>query len=329
MMIFLDFDRFIASIMPLNKLKACIRVPKYVQASILTSLGGALFGLDTGTIGPITTMPQFAQTFGHLSSTLHGLVVSTILIPAAVSSFFGGHLANSVGRPRAIAIGAGIFGFGAAIECASVRLAMLIVGRAVKGIGEGFFLSTVVVYITEISPPRSRGTLASIPQLFTTIGICTGYFTCYGSVNILSSLSWRLPFALQAAIAFTFTISTLMFLPQSPRWMTARRMHKEALALWEELGVEAAEREKLEETDNGQISEGVKMKDLLAVFGKHAWKRTALGAFLMGMQQLSGIDGVLYVCSSWLLDSNKKLTMASMLLSSSNLRVSRVQRRPS
>jgi MFS family permease len=100
---------------------------------------------DTGTIGPITSMPQFTTTFGKLSSTIHGLVVSTILIPAAISSFFGGHLANSIGRPKAVAFGASIFGIGAAVECASVRLAMLIVGRAVKGVGEGFFLSTVVV----------------------------------------------------------------------------------------------------------------------------------------------------------------------------------------
>lgn len=133
--------------MALNKYQVAFQVPKYVQAAILTSLGGALFGLDTGTIGPITTMPQFADTFGNLSSTVHGLVVSTILIPAAISSFFGGHLANSVGRPRAIALGAGIFGLGAAIECASVKLAILIVGRAIKGIGEGFFLSTVVVLV--------------------------------------------------------------------------------------------------------------------------------------------------------------------------------------
>jgi MFS family permease len=104
-----------------------------------------MVSLETGTIGPVTSMKQFAETFGVLSSTLHGLVVSTILIPAAISSFFGGHLANSVGRTKAIAIGGLIFGIGAALECASVKLAMLIVGRAIKGIGEGLFLSTVVV----------------------------------------------------------------------------------------------------------------------------------------------------------------------------------------
>jgi len=131
--------------MGLNILKRKLHIPKYVQASILISVAGGLFGLDTGTIGPITSMPQFARSFGVLSSTVHGLVVSTILIPAAIASLFGGHLANSVGRLRAIAIGTGVFGIGASLECASVRLAMLIVGRAIKGVGEGLFLSTLVV----------------------------------------------------------------------------------------------------------------------------------------------------------------------------------------
>ena len=77
--------------------------------------------------------------------------------------------------------------------------------------------------------------------------------------------------------------------------MSCRGLHKEALALWEGLGVEAAEREKIKENDSGELPEGVKMKDILAIFGKDAWRQTALGVFLMGMQQLSGIDGVLYV----------------------------------
>ena len=150
-------------------------------------------------------------------------------------------------------------------------------------------------YITEISPPRSRGTLASIPQLLTTIGICSGYFTCYGSVNIASSASWRIPFALQAFLAFAFTISTLLFLVESPRWLTACGHHAKAVKIWEELGIDAAEREKIEEREAGELPEQVKVADLFAVFGKENWRRTALGVFLMGMQQASGIDGVLYV----------------------------------
>jgi MFS family permease len=126
------------------------------------------------------------------------------------------------------------------------------------------------------------------------LGICTGYFVCYGSVKISSSLSWRLPFALQALVALIFTVSVLLFSPQSPRWLTGCGRHEEALAVWEKLGIGAAEREKSEGNADSTVPEPVRMKDLLAVFGKDVWRQTALRAFLMGMQQLSGIDGVLY-----------------------------------
>lgn len=128
-----------ASFFPLS------RIPPYYVASILVSFGGLLFGYDTGIIGEITTMDQFADSLGHFSSTVHGLIVSAILIPAAASSFFAGNLADKIGRPQAMAIGGVIFCIGTAIESASMHIAMLFIGRIITGLGEGFFLSTVVV----------------------------------------------------------------------------------------------------------------------------------------------------------------------------------------
>lgn len=136
--------------------------------------------------------------------------------------------------------------------------------------------------------------MASIPQLAITIGLASGYFICYGTVNLAASLSWRLPFALQAIFAFVFTLSTLFFSLESPRWLSQAGKHQQALAVWERLGVLAAEREKSEENSDGFV-EPVHWKDMLSVFAKNARKQTALGVFLGGMQQLSGIDGVLYV----------------------------------
>lgn len=261
-------------------------------------------------------MPQFTTSFGPLTSTVHGLVVSTILIPAAVSSFFGGHVANSVGRLKGVAVGASIFGLGAAIEGGSVKLGMLIAGRAIKGIGEGLFLSTLVVYITELSPPRQRGMLASIPQLLTTIGVCSGFFICYGSVGIDSSLSWRTPYIIQACIAFIFAFSTFFFLPESPRWLTAVGRHAEAKKVWETLGIEEREREKISDQEDGAaLPKSVEMKDILSVFSADAWRQTALGVFLMGMQQASGIDGVLYYAPLLFASAGLSSSTASFLAS--------------
>lgn len=206
---------------------------RYVVCSMIISLGGLLFGLDTGCIGPITTMPQFLDTFGNLSSVVHGLIVSSILIPAAVASFFAGTLANKVGRPRGISIGALIFTLGSALEAGSNSLAMLFVGRVITGIGEGLFLSTILVYICEIAPARERGALASIQQFLTTIGIFVGYFVCYGTVRVEgSSFSWRLPFALQSCLAFVYTACALFLLPHSPRWLSGVGRAEEASRVW-------------------------------------------------------------------------------------------------
>jgi DNA-directed RNA polymerase III subunit RPC2 len=103
--------------------------------------------MDTGVIGPVTVMDSFVSKFGSQSATVHGLIVSSILIPAAISSFFAGYLADKLGRPTGISIGALIFGIGAAIEGAAARLAMFIVGRCIEGIGEGLYLGTLVVYV--------------------------------------------------------------------------------------------------------------------------------------------------------------------------------------
>ena len=103
--------------------------------------------MDTGIIGPVTVMDSFVKQFGNQSATVHGLLVSAILIPAAISSFFAGYLADKFGRPKGISIGTMIFGLGAAIEAGAVHVGMFVVGRCIEGIGEGLYLGTLVVYV--------------------------------------------------------------------------------------------------------------------------------------------------------------------------------------
>lgn len=103
--------------------------------------------LDTGVIGPVTTMPQFVEYFGgSMSSATRGIVVSSVLISATFASLFAGALSDIMGRNRAVGIGAAWFALGATLESGAVNFGMLIAGRLIVGIGEGLFLSTLVVY---------------------------------------------------------------------------------------------------------------------------------------------------------------------------------------
>jgi DNA-directed RNA polymerase III subunit RPC2 len=106
--------------------------------------------MDTGIIGPVTTMDSFVEEFGNRSATVHGLLVSSILIPAAISSFFAGYLADKFGRPQGISIGTLIFGLGAALEAGAVHVSMFVLGRCIEGMGEGLYLGTLVVYVEAV-----------------------------------------------------------------------------------------------------------------------------------------------------------------------------------
>jgi MFS family permease len=143
--------------------------PGYVVASVLVSLGGVLNGYttfplyfpspctissqsvltspsyDTGSIGAITEMPTFLSTIGHLTPVMRGFTVSLIMLTGAFPSFFAGQLADRFGRLAIVMAGALTFMVGAILQGSSSRLESFLVGRALCGLGEGLWMSTVTV----------------------------------------------------------------------------------------------------------------------------------------------------------------------------------------
>lgn len=173
-------------------------------------------------------------------------------------------------------------------------------------------------YICEISPSHQRGPLTAGPQLLNTFGLMIGFFTCYGTARMNSSLAWRSSFIILTCSALLFATASAFWLVPSPRWLTLRGRHGEASAAWDLLGVGHAEREK---TEIELLATGVRAQNLVDpadslgssqaaptpdssrsarqsffdVFARDVRWRTTLAVFLLGMQQFSGIDGVLYV----------------------------------
>ncbi|KAL2849111.1 putative transporter [Aspergillus pseudodeflectus] len=237
--------------MPLSGRLNSFIPPRYLTSALIVSIGGLLSGLDTGVIGPLI---RLSATFASL--------------------FSGTTISDKLGRTRLLALGSLVFALGATLEVSAHRLSVLILGRLVVGIGEGLFLSTLVVYICEISLSKYRGPLASLVQVFITI---------------------------RPRVAAPLAILARFWLPESPRWLSHQGRHAETDAAWLALGIGEADRggdAGLSLGQNGTDNEGVEKR--LTIW-EHARLECRRGitqlkpVFLMSMQHLSGVDGVLYV----------------------------------
>lgn len=259
--------------------------------------------LDTGTIGSVTDMASFQVTMGYISSTIRGIIVSSILLTGALAALVAGILADRYGRKHLIICGSIIYGIGAAIECGSVALGMFIAGRLVKGVGQGLFLSTIYVQVSEISPASTRGTMTSLPQFLIVCGLVTGFFMSYGTASIDNSASWRLPLGIASFLAFAFAAMNTLT-PPSPRWLLAKGENEQARIIIATLGLDEAEQREmlassataLEHSPDETVWASLQQtfREFGEAFSAPFRGRTALGCFIMAFQQFCGIDGVLY-----------------------------------
>ncbi|KAJ7785292.1 general substrate transporter [Mycena maculata] len=304
-------------------------IPTYVWPTLFTALGGWLWGYDTGSIGPIIVMPQFEEQFGAISPTIQGLLVSSIIATAAVSSFGSGALSDRISRTYTIALGAFVFSVGCAISCSAKALPQLFIGRCITGFGQGLnyslltdlvpriglYISSIIVYVCEISPASKRGRAMTTVQLFNTLGVAAGYFTCFGTVKHAGSISWRLPLGMQAIVAMVLAIGTPFF-PHSPHWMLSVGRPSDAEATAVKLGLQLTELRKEDEVaGSGPASRQTFMQQAKQLWGKDVRFRTSFGLFLLAMQQACGIDAVLYYAPILFQQAGLSTTTASFLAS--------------
>ena len=260
------------------------------------SLAGLLWGLDTGCVGPVTSMSQFEESFGVLSTGLRGLFIAIFLIAAAVASLVNGTISDRFSRKWTICLGALVCTLGNIVSASSSSLAQLFVGRIIFGIGTGLAFSCCTTYIVEIAPSELRGRLSCMIQLSVSTGIMIGYFFTYGTLNIAGSYAWRVPFLAQALFGLILAAG-IPFLPYSPRWLLSKQREADA--------IDAMCRLRGSENLASILVEIAAIKAIIAadaqqsssyreVFSRKLRHQTWLSLFLMTVQQASGVDVVLY-----------------------------------
>ncbi|MBJ7223914.1 MULTISPECIES: sugar porter family MFS transporter [unclassified Brenneria] len=195
-----------------------------VIAAIAT-LGGLLFGYDTGVISGVLL---FMGPEMQLTPFTTGLVTSSLLVGAATGAVVSGSLADRLGRRKIILILAVIFAIGALGTALAPNLTVMVFSRVILGLAVGGAGTTVPVYLAEIAPANRRGQLVTISELMIVTGQLLAYVSNFAFNEIWggeNTWRWMLGIATIPAILLWFG---MLYMPDTPRWYALKGRLAEA-----------------------------------------------------------------------------------------------------
>lgn len=256
-------------------------------ATSAAALGGLLFGFDTAVISG--TVP-FIKSYFDLDDIALGWAVSSLLVGCIVGVIASGKPADAFGRRMTLLAASLLFLVSAVGSAMAEHLNVFIAFRFVGGIAVGTASALSPMYISEISPAAKRGSLVSLNQLAIVIGILVAFFSNY----LLSSTgdnSWRWMLAVMGLPALLFFV-TLLFIPESPRWLVQKGRKDEAYNILERInGTETAnvEMKAVEESIANDQKGSYK-----EVFSKKIGPLVWMGIVVAVFSQVTGINSIMY-----------------------------------
>ncbi|KAI5463664.1 general substrate transporter [Mariannaea sp. PMI_226] len=282
---------------------------------IMTSLGGFLFGYDTGQISGIILFRDFVDRFAQTQADgtkrwtpiIQSLVVSLISIGCLIGSLSGAYTADWWGRRKSLTFGVLVFVIGNAIQIAASRSWVhMMMGRFVAGLGVGNLSVGVPMFQSECSPREIRGAVVASYQLMITVGILVSNLVNFGVREIQdSSASWRIVISL--GIAFSLPLGFgILFVPESPRWLASRgNWEASRISLARLRGMKDDPHNSLVEDDLNEMKEKLERERQA---GQGTWfecfdsktgvprlvYRTLLGMGIQFLQQWTGVNYFFY-----------------------------------
>ena len=256
--------------------------------SLVTALGGLLFGFDISVISG--TIPFLQEVF-ELDETMKGWVVSSALIGCILGASYAGRLGDRFGRKKVLLVVAVLFGISAIGSGISNSIPTFVSYRILGGLAVGGASVLAPMYIAEISPAHLRGRMVSINQLTIVLGISMAYYSNYFLLAIGEN-AWRWMFIAEAVPSALFFVA-LFIVPESPRWLVARDEEEKARHVLEKVaGSDFANFElgEIKESLSGAIKRGT-LKD---AFKKKYALILFFGIFLAVFQQWSGINVIFF-----------------------------------
>lgn len=206
---------------------------KAIGWSVVLSLTIVMEGYDLTIVNSFFALPQFVQAYGsrvvaegnvddyQLSTAWQSALSNGAVVGEIIGLLGNGYLTDRLGYRYTlmlalVALCAFIF---LAVFATSVEF--LLISEVLCGLSWGVFQTLSTTYAAEIMPANLRAYLTSNVNLCWLLGQMTAVGVLRGFINIQSSLSYKIPFALQWAWAIPILIG-VAFAPESP-WLLVRK----------------------------------------------------------------------------------------------------------
>jgi sugar porter (SP) family MFS transporter len=270
-----------------------------VPICLVATLGGLLFGYDTGVISG--AIEPLTVRFG-LSDFMKGWASGCVLIGCAAGVLTVGELSDRFGRKFALFLAAVMFLVSALGTALPPDIATFIVFRFIGGLGIGIASIATPMYIAEITPAAVRGRMVSVNQIAIVGGIALTAFINYFIAHAkgdpaqpeiqawLTQTGWRWMFA--TGILPSVLFGGLLFtIPESPRWLVEQGREPAARAVLAQVGGAG-----FADTECRAIRAAIggEQGTWRELFAPALRRPLAIGIALAILQQVTGINVFLY-----------------------------------
>lgn len=275
------------------------------KIALISSMGGLLFGIDTGVInGALIYMSSPSEL--NLTSHDQGLVTSAITLGAAFGAVFAGKISDGIGRKRLLHYLSLWFMIFTILCSIAPNAIVMIISRALLGLAVGGVSVIVPTYLSEFSTPEIRGRFVAQNELMIVVGQLLAFVVNAILGNVFTSVNsiWRYMLGFCVIPAIVLFVG-LYFIPESPRWLLMKNHYGTAEKVLETVRPDKKfiATEIKEVKDNLNQEKEVKQatfKDLAI-----PWVRriVLIGIGLAIMQQIIGVNIMMYYGTTILTES--------------------------
>src|SRR6185503_5480800 len=261
--------------------------------SLIAALAGFIFGFDTVVISGANQPIKDTWHTTEISPWFHGFfIMSMALWGTVVGALFGGIPTDAYGRKKVvlwIGILFSVSAIGSALAPDPYTFSFF---RFIGGLGIGVSSVAAPAYVSEISTPATRGRLVAMYQFNIVFGILIAFLSNYFLKGVGGANDWRWMLGVMAVPSLLYTLM-VMGIPESPRWLIARKNDvDEARKVFARIGVANADEviRSVKESVQHEASVGSGSGFFSRKYKRILW----LGFFIAFFNQWSGINFILY-----------------------------------